>query len=75
MAGFIESLVAFWRDLTGSLPAKTYKPAKQSKSRKVLFWDFAYAALADLSLQDQPVAHHIRSAIDRLQKQGERPAP
>lgn len=68
MAGFAESLVAFWHKQTGEFPSKTRKSAIRSKSRRVLFWDFSDRALADLFLQDQPIGHHVRSAIDRQQK-------
>jgi hypothetical protein len=72
MAGLTENLVGFWHVQTGKFPSKTRKSATRSKSRRVLFWDFLDRALVDLSLQGQPIEHHVRSAIDRLQK-GERP--
>ncbi len=60
MAGLAESLAASWRGWTGEYPSKTRVLAKQSKSRRVLFWDFADRALADLSLGSQPFDHHVR---------------
>ena len=68
MAGFAESLVAFWHKQTGEFPSKTHKSAKRSKSIRMLFWDFADQALADLLLEDEPIEHHVRTAIERLKK-------
>lgn len=72
MVGLAESFVSFWHQQTGTLPSKTRKAAMRSKSHRILFWDFLDRALVDLSLKDQPIDYHVRSAIDRLQK-GERP--
>ena len=74
MAGLAESLVASWHEWTGEFPSKTRVLAERTKSRRVLFWHFADAALADLSLQAQPFDHHVRTAIDRLQKTVRSPA-
>jgi len=72
IAGLVESMVTFWHRETSEFPSRTRKSAKRTKSRRVLFWDFADRALVDLCLQDQPIDSHVRSAIDRMQK-GETP--
>jgi hypothetical protein len=74
MAELVKSLVAFWHEMTGEFPAKTRVLAMKSKSRRVLFWDFLDRALADLSLQHQPTAHHVLKAVELLQK-GKTPPP
>ncbi len=67
MAAFADSLVTSWQEQTGALPAKTRKEVKRSNSLRVLFWDFANAAMVDLSLKRQPIESHVRAAIDRIQ--------
>ncbi len=73
MAGLAESLVASWHEWTGEFPSKTRVSARRSKSLRVLFWDFADAARADLGLRDQPIDYQVRSAIAHLQKAGKHP--
>ena len=68
MAGFAESLVAFWSELTGELPSKTRKTAKRSQSRRALFWCFLDAAMQDLLIKDQPIDFQVREAINRRQR-------
>ena len=68
MAGLAESLVSSWHEWTGEYPSKTRVFAKRTKSSRVLFWDFAVAALADLCLPNQPIDYQVRSAIAHLRK-------
>jgi hypothetical protein len=67
MAGFAESLVAFWTELTSEFPSKTRKEAERSTSHRALFWEFVDTAMEDLAIKGQPIDFQVRQAINRHQ--------
>lgn len=74
LAGFCTSLVYSWVELTYSVPAKSSKATNGTPSKRMLFWNFARAALTDLRMKDVQIDHYVRNAIKHLQPvQGVKP--